>query len=591
LRLVLHRDIPEDTVLRNQWNALVEQMGRPEMFYTFEWALAMSRSYHASLKPLLCLGYQEDKLAGVAALATNAQGSETVFLSGATADYCDFVSSPQRRREFVNEVLAALRQMQGPKLVLANLPAESATLSALVSALPDSGYRFLSRPAYSCAQVSLRSTEERNTVRRSMLRRKSKRRQFASIEKIAPVKLDHLRCVTEIVQSLPDFVRMHVARCLFTRRLSNLLSSDRRAFVSELAELLSRAGWMTLSRLTVGDKVVAWNYGFQFAGSWFWYQPTFDVAWQQHSPGFYLLARIVEEACSDDAVKVVDLGLGNEPYKDRLANGRRHTLHVTATRSSREWAAGILRLHAVRAIGKLPQVEKSLRTARARGSDILARLRTSGLRATARWLLLQHQRVITGNEEIQFFEWPEDRLLWTGQNSSELRLGGVDLETLASAAMRYPDDEETLAYLLRSANRLRSGKSEAFALREADGSPVHFCWAEPFHTALASELSFKLSVPSERAVLLFDCWTPASFRGRGYCQQAISRLASQLNASGKRPWIFGSSTNTHLLRAIESAGLVPRFSVTRKWGRLRLQPSTATSIFPPRARAHASSAA
>ena len=38
MRLVVHRNIPDDTGLRDQWNTLVAEMERPEVFYTHEWA-------------------------------------------------------------------------------------------------------------------------------------------------------------------------------------------------------------------------------------------------------------------------------------------------------------------------------------------------------------------------------------------------------------------------------------------------------------------------------------------------------------------------------------------------------------------------
>ena len=67
---------------------------------------------------------------------------------------------------------------------------------------------------------------------------------------------------------------------------------------------------------------MAWNYGFQFHGSWFIYQATFDRRQEEHSPGHCLLSRIVTEACDMDAMKVVDLGLGAEGYKERFGNAR-----------------------------------------------------------------------------------------------------------------------------------------------------------------------------------------------------------------------------------------------------------------------------
>ena len=55
------------------------EMECPEVFYTFEWALAVSRAYRDSITPLLILAYEQDSLVGVAALATDEAQSRDVF--------------------------------------------------------------------------------------------------------------------------------------------------------------------------------------------------------------------------------------------------------------------------------------------------------------------------------------------------------------------------------------------------------------------------------------------------------------------------------------------------------------------------------
>ena len=124
-------------------------------------------------------------------------------------------------------------------------------------------------------------------------------------------------------QALPRFFETHVARFATAGRASNLAKPERQAFLSGLAELLSGTSWMVLTRLLVDGEPVAWNYGFEFAGSWFYYQPTFDAGLQQFSPGFCLLTKMVEQACERPEIRLLDLGLGEESYKARFATGYR----------------------------------------------------------------------------------------------------------------------------------------------------------------------------------------------------------------------------------------------------------------------------
>ncbi|MBZ5599822.1 MAG: GNAT family N-acetyltransferase [Acidobacteriia bacterium] len=363
MRLVLHREIPEDETLRAQWNALVQEMECPEVFYTYEWALAVARAYRASLTPLLMLAYEGGDLVGVVALATDPGGEKAFFLTRTTADYCDFVCSAQRRPELVDAVSAELRRLGIPGLVLANLPAGSATTRALLLSARRHGYSLFSRPAYFCAQVLLGSPGQRESTRQSVQHKQMLRRHLKAMAKIAPVRVDHRKTWEGITEVLPRFTEAHVNRFQAAGRNSNLADPQRQAFLAELAKLLSGAGWINLSSLMVGDEQVAWNYGFQFAGSWFWYQPTFDSRFQRHYPGLCLLGKIVEEACDHPEISRVDLGLGAEKYKEWLATGGQRTLHITATTSKAKYVREFTRYHAATVIKRVPLMENWARAA------------------------------------------------------------------------------------------------------------------------------------------------------------------------------------------------------------------------------------
>jgi len=363
LRIVSHRSIPEDSSLHRRWNELALQVERPEVFYTSEWALAMQAAYGASLTPLLLLGYDGDDLVGVASLATDAAGASMSFLGATTADYCEFLSPPARRPEFVDGVFAELVKLKPkPKfLQLANLPADSATADALRQASAKHSFHIYARPAYLCAQVDLGSGEKRQELKASLASKKKLRRYLREMEREGPVTFVHLQSWTEIQSALPRFADAHVARFLTTGRTSSLATPERRRFLEDLARRFSDSGVVTLSVLKVNDQPVAWNYGFQFYGSWFWYQPTFDSRWEEQSPGYCLLARIVMDACDQEDMNRVDLGLGAEGYKERFENSTRQTLYVTATKSWRRHLWEMARYRAASLLSRSPRVESVVR--------------------------------------------------------------------------------------------------------------------------------------------------------------------------------------------------------------------------------------
>lgn len=331
------------------------------MFYTCEWALAVQSAYQASLKPLLLLGYEADELVGVASLATNPREKEISFLAATTADYCDFLTQAELRAEFIDAVFGEFRKMDAASISLANLPADSKTPDALRDKGGGHGFHIHMRPAYLCSQVELGSGGQREQLKATLVGKKKLRRYQREMEKEGPVTFAHLQSWEQIQPALPIFADAHVARFLHTHRVSSLATRERRLFLEELARRFDGRGVVTLSLLNIQDRPVAWNYGFQFQGSWFWYQPTFDSRQEGHSPGHCLLSRIVIEACDMDGMERVDLGLGAEGYKERFGNSTRQTLHVTLTRSWNRHLREILRYKAVNALKRSPKLESTVR--------------------------------------------------------------------------------------------------------------------------------------------------------------------------------------------------------------------------------------
>jgi len=370
LRIAVLSEIPEDSDLKQQWNALVRRVDRPQVFYTYEWSLAVQRAYSATLAPLIFLGYDDqENLQGLVALATESMGARASFLCATTGDYCDFLSLPEKKQAFVAAVLSKLRERGIREITLTNLPADSDTMSAMRRSSAECGYRSFARTAYICAQVALDKLERRTSDNQLVLPgRKMVRRSLKAMGQESPVQLVHASSWQEAAPILPEFVRAHVSRFQATGRTSNLTRPERRLFLEELTKLLSVPGWFVLTRMMAGERALAWNYGFQFDGTWFWYQPTFDTDLERHSPGFCLLTKLIEEAASSPSFKLVDLGLGAEEYKERFANQTRKTLYVTLKTSMAKHVKEIVRYRTAEIIKTSPRLEAGAR-------KVVARLR------------------------------------------------------------------------------------------------------------------------------------------------------------------------------------------------------------------------
>jgi CelD/BcsL family acetyltransferase involved in cellulose biosynthesis len=366
LRIVLLRKIPEESSLQQRWNDLVLQMERPQVFYTCEWALAVESAYQASRKCLLFLGYDGDDLVGVACLGADLGEHNLSFLTAATGDYCEFLSHPQRRVEFADAVFAELHRLGVDGLVLANLPADSATPAALRSAARKYGFHLYIRPAYLCPQVDLGSAGQREKLKTTVMGKRQLRRCLKAMEREGRVTCVYLRSWEQIQAVLPDFVDAHVARFRAKQGISFLSTPERRFFLEELARRFSDTGIVTLAMLMIGDRRVAWSYSFQFHEGWSLYQTTFDTRDEENSPGYCLLAKILIEACEATILRFVDLGLGAEAYKEWFANSHRQTLYATLTKSPLRHFREMARYRIVTELKRFPKLEAAFRNARSR---------------------------------------------------------------------------------------------------------------------------------------------------------------------------------------------------------------------------------
>ena len=563
MRVEIHRTIPDDPALRKQWNVLVEQMPTPEVFYTYEWAASVERAYRDALTPWLLFAYEDHDLRGIAALATEPNSGQVSWLAGTTADYCDFVSAAADREGLVNAVFAELRKEGITDLALANIPSDSDTVRAIRKLAGKHKYHAFLRTAYHCAQVKLGTEAERRALKSKLNGRKIFRRGTNFLNRQGILSLVHRTTWDSIEPLLYDFSTAHIARFLATGRISNHVDRKRRVFLLELAKALSSSGWLVLSQLNAGNRTVAWNYGFRFCDSWFWYQPTFESEFEQVSPGYCLLSNMIVESCDTPDIQVVDLGLGAEGYKERFANQTRKTLHAVISASASRTTKAALRYGASRAATASPVLEARIRASLRRLETLrdAYHQKPSPLAAArgraARW--------ISNRDEVRFYQWSPDSVLKETQcRLPDSRLVPITLDLLAHAAMQYEGDRELQAYLLRAASRRKSAGVAGYALLGEDGGALHFAWTAPFEGFFMAELRVHLSAPSANATLIFDCWTPAPVRGRGSYGIAIRLLANQLLGEGRDPWIFSASSNQPSVHGLTKASFEHRFSMIRR---------------------------
>jgi hypothetical protein len=248
VRVTVVEQIPEDSQLASAWNALALGMERPEVFYTHQWALAASRAFADTLRPFVLLAYDADRLCGIAALAVSPKSLQTgFFLTSSTADYCDILSPPETRSEVLAALFDEIRRAGLQNLVLANVPADSATLRGLPQIANARGFHLHERAAYDCGVVAFGGEPERQALLQSVRRKERENRALKKIALLGSVHVVHGAAKRGEADLAPIF-SAQIARFLAADRISPLVHPERRLFLTELSGLLRPAGWLKISR-------------------------------------------------------------------------------------------------------------------------------------------------------------------------------------------------------------------------------------------------------------------------------------------------------------------------------------------------------
>jgi CelD/BcsL family acetyltransferase involved in cellulose biosynthesis len=121
-----------------------------------------------------------------------------------------------------------------------------------------------------------------------------------------------------------------------TGRQDRFASPATRALVSELLQARESTFSAPLTVLLAGDSVVAGHLGLRSASTLAWWFPAYDPDFAQYSPGLILLLELLR-TLPEVGLSLLDLGKGDEPYKERLSNREIALLRGTAA-CGRQWA-------------------------------------------------------------------------------------------------------------------------------------------------------------------------------------------------------------------------------------------------------------
>jgi CelD/BcsL family acetyltransferase involved in cellulose biosynthesis len=275
-----------------------------------------------------------------------------------------------------------------------------------------------------------------------------------------------------------------------------------------------------VTRVCLGDEVICMHYGMRYGRTLIWHTPLINVKYLDVSP-LEILLTATADYCRNAGLATLDLGLGNEDYKSRIANAARVIHQVVIPVTAAGWLAYLIQ--ASRLSAPLKAAVRAVR-----GSAVWLRNVLVSLRAEVVWCEVE------GLEPIAL----------------PAALQAVVITSYAS----FVDFCRTHSFELSRYQYVRFRGGAQFAALHDGTNVLSSGWLSRAETFEVGEI--RRAVSTEGASVLYDFVTPVEHRHRGYYSTLLRALAG--SSPNQRLAIFALSSNPSSLKGIRRAGFTER---------------------------------
>jgi CelD/BcsL family acetyltransferase involved in cellulose biosynthesis len=325
--------------IREDWNRLVDQSPRPNVFLTWEWLDAWWATLGAGQRlHVIVVRDAEGTVVGIGPFCIERLGglwpARILRFLGTklvSSDYLDVLTAPGLEREVSAAVLQALREDRGvwDLAELSDLPEDSVGLRVLGGEARTTRCAVGVSAGEWCPYLPLAPTREEYFDSLGRSKRSRLKRAKKAVEGIgcSYALADRPETLGPALEAL--FV-LHAKRWAARGLPGNLHDAAVRAFHHRLASTLGSQGTMRIYTLEREGKAVACDYVLQRGKTVYFYQTAFDPdpAWEEYKPGYTLLAHTIEDSV-DRGAREFDFLRGREEYKERWTACVRETWRLT----------------------------------------------------------------------------------------------------------------------------------------------------------------------------------------------------------------------------------------------------------------------
>jgi CelD/BcsL family acetyltransferase involved in cellulose biosynthesis len=335
LKLVVHEQADSFTLLKAEWNDLVQRSSANTIFSTWEWMSTWWTAYQPGSLHIVTCHTDDGTLAAIAPwfITQTEAGQSSLSTIGCkeVTDYLDLIVDDAYTDAVLPRLAAHLKQTSVvfDTIFLCNIAEDSITYREFPLCLEEQGFLVELHPEDVCPVVSLPGEwktylEQLDKKQRHEVRRKL-RRALGQNSEVSWYIVDASHNLDE---EMSHFFRLMAASD--PEKADFLQDDNNQRFFQSITAIMLERGWLQLSFLTVEGMRAAAYLNFDYAGTISVYNSGLDQQNYGHlSPGIVLLAFNIEHAI-ETGHHTFDFLQGDEEYKYRMGGQDRRVFNLEA---------------------------------------------------------------------------------------------------------------------------------------------------------------------------------------------------------------------------------------------------------------------
>jgi CelD/BcsL family acetyltransferase involved in cellulose biosynthesis len=316
----------ESTILKENWNRLLEADADANAHLTYEWLKTWWEHFGKSHELFILVIKDNDKVIGIAPLMITIQNvlpyiaiKRIEFIGTGITDYHNFIIS-HRHVEVLETIFNFLKDQDWHIIKLRQLPSVSKNYGYFQSYLMEKYYhqwQMSLKPTVTCPYIAIEGNSENffNSLGKNL--RYDLKRKIRKLQEVGDVRFEcYSGKENNLSQLFDDIFSIHSRswkdkdqRCAFS-----LEQEVNRKFFQQITTVLGAKDWLRFFALFLNNKLIAYICCFTYRNTIYHWNTSFDPDYFRYSVGKILHYYAIENAIGN-GFKEFDFMRGEEEYK------------------------------------------------------------------------------------------------------------------------------------------------------------------------------------------------------------------------------------------------------------------------------------